>query len=231
MAPWTARNYRAFHELRPLGGTAGQTHSAYVDWLNTWADDPVYLDRYWWNALNSTYPAEFPAGKLVGDEKQQADNALALARSQGTFAGKPMQVFAGLAENAKHDRPWQSYVAVPVRRFAMTWIRMPSSVESKPGRAIAYTFWVGLLGLTLIGLYGALSWQNRVVCIPLMMVFGRAVLPLLSFLATEPRYMLEALPACFILSVLGLFMALGIRPRSLKYEAYQMFQTDSIGDA
>jgi hypothetical protein len=140
MAPWMARNYRAFNEPRPLGGTAGQTHSAYVDWLNTWADDPVYLDRYWWNALNSTYPAEFPTRKLVGDEKQKADNALALARSQGTFAGKPMQVFAGLAENAKHDRPWQSYVAVPVRRFAMTWIRMPSSIESKPGRAVGICF-------------------------------------------------------------------------------------------
>jgi hypothetical protein len=202
--PWMVRNYRLFREPRPLGGTAGQTHSAYVDWLDTWADDPIYLDRYWWNALNSTYPPEFPAGKLAGDEKQRAENALVLARTQRSFSGEPMQVFAELAEKAKHDRPWRSTVIVPARRLVMTWVRMPFSIESTSGKRITYVFWIGFLGLGIIGLWVALTWPKRVVWIPIMMVVGRAALPLLSFLATEPRYMLEALPACFILGALGL---------------------------
>src|SRR4029077_5060083 len=81
---------------------------------------------------------------------------------------------------------------------------MPFSIESTSGKRITYVFWIGFLGLGIVGLWAALTWPKRVIWIPIMMVLGRAALPLLSFLATEPRYMLEALPACFIPGALGL---------------------------
>jgi hypothetical protein len=204
LTPWMIRNYRAFHGLRPLGGTATQVRLPYARWLTTWLDDPKYLDPFWWNALDPATPSDLPVGKIPEDERKQAEAALVMAKAQGSYDGQPARVFSELAEKARHERPLKTFIVVPARRMIMAWFRMPAIINSSVLKPAAYIFWLSLLGTVMVGLVTTRGLRNSVLLILLMQVLGRSVLPLLSSLAAEPRYMIEALPACFILAAVGL---------------------------
>jgi hypothetical protein len=203
LTPWMIRNYRSFHELRPLGGTANQVSLAYVSWLSTWVDDPKYLDLFWWDALDPASPHELPVGKMPNDERQQAEVALALAKAQGSYAGQPEQVFSALAVRARHERPLKTMIIVPARRMAMTWVRVPATIKNSTLKLAAYLFWIIFLGAVIVGLLTAPWLRNSALAILMMQVLGRAGLPLVSSLASEPRYLIEALPACFVFAAIG----------------------------
>jgi hypothetical protein len=204
LTPWMIRNYRAFHELRPLGGTAAQVHLPYVSWLSTWLDDPKYLKVFWWDALDPASRPDLPAKKMPDDERKRAEAALVIAKAQGSYAGQPSEVFSELAETATHKRPVKTLIIVPVRRFVMTWIRMPASINNPVLKLAAYIFWLGFLGILITGLFSAQWLKNSASVVVLMQLLGRSILPLISALAAEPRYLLEALPACFVFAAIGL---------------------------
>lgn len=204
LVPWMVRNYRAFGELRPLGGVATQAQTDYADWLNTWLDDPKYLPAVWWNAMDRNTPIQFPEGLIPDHQEDAAINALKQAREQSGFEGGPGDAFARLTESAKEERPFYVRFMIPMRRVMKSWGRMPAYIENHYLKIVGYVFWVFLLGCSLVGAAVLLTTNREALGILCIWVLGRAVLPWISALAIEPRYQLEALPACFLLAAVGI---------------------------
>jgi len=153
LLPWTIRNYRLSGAIKPLGGVAGQLNDPYVNWLNSWLDDPKYLDAYWWH------------------------------------------------KDGVVDQPPVNHSAVPIRRTVMTWVRMPTYIQKTPLKIAGYIFWALLSTLAVVGATVSIRRKNYLLSALLVgLVVSRLVLPFLSALAAEPRYMIEALPACFLLA-------------------------------
>lgn len=200
LTPWTIRNYLTFQTFSPLGQAAKQTKQEYARWLNTWLDDPRYIETYWWHAIDKNYSAEFNVPHLSEEESKRAAIALAMAKEQGHFDGQPAQEFAALVEQAQQQRPFQIYVAVPLQRTAKTLFFLPAYIKSRGLKAAAYLFWSALLLGAALGMFDALRKKKLLVLTLCALLFGRLILPMVSALAVEPRYMLETLPALFILA-------------------------------
>src|SRR5437868_8356327 len=88
LLPWTIRNYRVFGTARPWGIITEQVGLGYTQWLNTWLDDPKYLDLYWWHIMDKSSVSSFPIDKIPEEERQRAEATLFLAREQQTFEGQ-----------------------------------------------------------------------------------------------------------------------------------------------
>jgi 4-amino-4-deoxy-L-arabinose transferase-like glycosyltransferase len=200
LVPWTLRNYLTFQTFSPLGQVAGQTKQEYARWLNTWLDDPRYLESYWWHALDKNYSADFNVSRLGEEERKKATNALAMAKEQGDFEGQPAQEFAALVEQSRQQRPFLIYFVVPLQRTAKTLFFLPAYVKNRWLKTAAYLFWSLLLLVAAFGMFNALRKKKLLILTLCALLAGRLILPMVSALAVEPRYMLEALPALFILA-------------------------------
>jgi 4-amino-4-deoxy-L-arabinose transferase-like glycosyltransferase len=203
LLPWTIRNYYYFHALRPLGLVTAQVDFPYTKWLDTWLDDPKDFDTYWWRAIKKESTHEIPKDKMPDVERIKAESALFLAKQQGTFEGQPAEDFLALANEAKQVRPFKTIIITRVRRTVMTWIRMPTYIEQYYLKILAYPFWLILLLLTTLGSISIRKNRSYLFLILYAVILGRLALPLISSLAIEPRYMLEALPVCFIFASIG----------------------------
>jgi hypothetical protein len=64
--------------------------------------------------------------------------------------------------------------------------------------------WRCVLVLAVLGLGWSLWRRPRAFSILVALIAGRSLLPMVSGIGTEPRYLLEALPVCLILCGLGL---------------------------
>jgi hypothetical protein len=166
-------------------------------------DDPKYLPEFWWSALDPKSRTDFPTGKIDESERLSAETALREAKQNGSFDGVPERVFAELAQKAGQAHPFKTFIAVPVRRSFLAWLRMPSYLNIRWQKIGAYAFWIAFLVLTVVGLASAPR-APRLLMLLLPQLLGRAVLPFLSSLAIEPRYVLEALPVCFIFAAIGI---------------------------
>jgi 4-amino-4-deoxy-L-arabinose transferase-like glycosyltransferase len=204
MAPWLYRNYRAFGAFRPLGGVTAQLGSGYERWLATWMDDPKYQQDFWWRALDRAGSTDFPAGKIAPEVRTAAVAALTLAKTRGRFDGEPESVFTELASNAEQQRPLRTRLLLPLRRAIMAWLRMPAYLPAGPLKWAAYALWGPFLILVAAGV-AVLARTSQGTCWMLGgWIAGRTVLPLMSVAAMEPRYQMEALPACFLLASAGM---------------------------
>ncbi len=195
--PWTLRNYRLTGDVSPFGNIAAQSREAYPRWLSTWLDDPQLLHLYWWNPIKIE---EFSASKIPDDERERAERAIRQAQAQLSLNGQPSEEFFALAAKANVERPVRTRVFVPVRRMLMTVLRVPSSVSDGLWKILVYLYWFTLIGCLMIGAMRGLRRRNFIVLLPLALIIGRLVLPLVSALGSEPRYLFEALPSCFILA-------------------------------
>jgi len=198
MIPWCYRNYTAFGQLRPLGGVTAQTSLSYVKWLGTWVDDPRYQQEFWWGVWERGKAIEFPVEKLTADQVSSADKALKIAGAQGSFEGEPDRIFAELADSARQTDPFRVMLWLPVKRTAMAWLRMPGYLGNVRFKYAAYGFWLPFLILSAVGMVALIRDNRPALLILGAWVAGRAVLPIISVLAIEPRYQVEALPAGFI---------------------------------
>ncbi len=224
MAPWTWRNYRDFHELLPLGRVGEQQRNGYVVWLGTWVDDTRFHKPLWWDILKPDHDIRFPATEIPDAfERAQAVRGVELARKRQMFAGSASQLFFELAAQARQRAPLRTRLLVPIKRTAMTWLRMADytpitavrGFARDPARphipraheeffiALISCGWHVLLGLALLGMARSLV-EKLWLCAPLWaLIIGRSLLPFVSGIGTEPRYMIEALPAVFVFGALG----------------------------
>jgi hypothetical protein len=202
LAPWALRNQACFGELRPLGRASEQIHSGYVQWLDTWLVDPRHQYDYWWHVLDQNGPHHFPDAAMPDSERERAEAALGLARAQGSFDGAPAAAFSALAREAREARPFTTRVLTPLRRMILTWLRLPSCVRNERLKVAGYGLWAIILLAMVAGLVVATRERRVLFLVPLALIAGRSALPLLSGIANEPRYVIEALPACFLFAAL-----------------------------
>jgi 4-amino-4-deoxy-L-arabinose transferase-like glycosyltransferase len=211
LAPWTVRNYLRFQTFKPLGVVADQSGHPYVRWMNTWFDNPGDLKTYWWEALKEGAPPTFPTDKIPDDEERsRATSALLQARSQKTMMGEPARQFQELAAKAIQKRPLQTFVALPVKRVINTWLsphinRVPTLMGTRLPFFSLQGLWLLLSGFALVGFLYALRLKRYSVLLLVAVIVGRTMLPLISSLGTDPRLLIEILPALYMLSALGIY--------------------------
>lgn len=200
MVPWCYRNYTTFGQLRPLGGVTSQTSLTYVKWLGTWVDNPRYQQDFWWGIWERGKVIEFPTDKLSDQQISAAGRALKIAGDQGSFEGEPDMIFTELTDKARRSEPFKVFIWLPLKRTAMAWLRMPGYLENARLKIAAYGFWLLFLLFSALGLAVMFRENTAAFMIIGSWVAGRTVLPVISVLAIEPRYQIEALPACLILA-------------------------------
>lgn len=204
LLPWTLRNYYFFQTIRPLGNVTGQVNFAYSKWLDTWMDHPKYLNTYWWHSTDKEYTYRLPKDKIPKGEIEQAEYALFVSKQQGSFEGKPSEIFISLTNKAKEDRPFSVIILTPLWRSIRTWLRMPALINQNELQTLAQIFWLFLIFFVVVGLITILyqNWSSLFLILIAVML-GRLILPLISSLAIESRYMIEALPVYFIFASIG----------------------------
>jgi 4-amino-4-deoxy-L-arabinose transferase-like glycosyltransferase len=232
--PWTLRNYRGTKLVRPFGMAMDQLlgdEKDYLNWLDTWVDDPKYQHIFWWHRLDPAIHEPITAEMIADrDERCQAQIAIAMAKSAGSYRGKPSLIFSELAAQARRERPVQTFVIVPIRRTALSMIRMPNYIDAfllnstgnLPAAKIKFLFycaWIFFLLLLLVGLVHCLLNRSQTLLL-VAMVVGRIALPFYSGIATEPRYMIQALPCCLVFAAVGLL--------TVRHSKYKQFARAEI---
>ena len=106
-----------------------------------------------------------------------------------------------LAAQASAERPVRTLtIVVPLRRTMMTVLRVPHLLSGGLWKILGYLYWLTLIGCLMVGAIRGLRRRNFITLLPLALIIGRLVLPIASALGSEPRYLFEALPSCFILA-------------------------------
>ncbi len=198
---WMARNQAELGAPQPLGGYAGQVESPYVAWLGTWVDDLRFMAPYHWYVRQPSSPVGFPSDRVLdADERARADAALGEARRAGSFDVPAVRAtFTELTAEARRKRPLRTFVLVPLRRVASTWYNLAAAYSRSPWVRGA---WLGFLGIALAGAAWARKRRTDLVLLFGAVVVGRSVLPFAIGIGVEPRYVAEALPACFLFASL-----------------------------
>ena len=196
IAPWTAENYIQLGKIAPLGPYSLILERAYVRWLDTWVDDASQLAPYWWYRNDPASPSTFPPDKVTDpEERAEAEAALALARATGSFNSEaPRKTFDALGAKARGERPLRTFVIVPLRRIASTWVNLAGYAKSSAARII----WILLLLAAAAGAVWSVRHRLDISLLLLAVVIGRSVLPAAFAIGVEPRFVVEALPAVFI---------------------------------
>lgn len=108
-----------------------------------------------------------------------------------------------LARIARQEAPARTFIWIPILRTVRVWINQPLNLPTpwywQPVHLITYlTLAFGLVGVVLM------FWKRQwLLLIPFAIVVGRSVLPFMSALGVEPRYMLEAIPMVYLLGGYG----------------------------
>lgn len=166
ITPWAIRNYLCFSKILFLGRSSEQTYSGYARWLNTWLVDYNGMKKYWWlNLSDPSFQCEFPSNIFQDNEKERAEQALRLARDQGTFDGQPSKEFIALACEARQIRPLNTCFFVPVQRVFYTWGMMPEYIDSGLRRfsalhhltRLSYLFYLCWIIFTMFVLIGIVT--------------------------------------------------------------------------
>ena len=208
LLPWTLRDYRLTGAVHPPGWQQfTQASDPYLRWCNTWVDDPDYVLPYMLHRAQPDSIRTFPPDRIPDAiERSQAEAAYAKWIAAGT-GGEPEAEFRRLAEIAERRLTLKDQVRMRVRRLAMVWLKLPSMADlpgGKVSKIAKYAIWVVLLfGFCAALVFGVVRRQWWLV-LPLGVIAGRMLIPLVSALGTEIRYQYPALPALFIMAGYGL---------------------------
>lgn len=203
MIPWTLRNYKLTGEILPLGRVNEQTNLSYVKWLNTWLVEPLDMPSFWWGRMELKIPLNSAENAFPAEEKNRAENSLKIAQYQNSFEGASSDEFARLAEDAHTRRPLTSYFIVPSERAVMTLARLPNYVEDESNQTLAYSLWLPLVAISLMGIL--VMSARKIFLIPAALFVGRMFLPFYTAIGAEPRFLIETLPILYISTAVGIF--------------------------
>ena len=114
----------------------------------------------------------------------------------------PSTDYRAKADAAISERPIYTRLFVPAKRATLTWAKMPGYFS--PGqKPFVYAFWFLFSALICAGLALYLRDHPGAGALLACVIVGRFALPVLSAIGAEPRYLIETLPACFILAGLA----------------------------
>jgi MYXO-CTERM domain-containing protein len=191
---WTVRNQITLGHPSPLGAATGQVSDPYVEWLGTWAVRQQDETMAWHNRERAVFSPD-----EIGDREDCARAQAALGEPDAD------RVFAELTAKARRERPFRTFVEVPLRRLANVWVHV--SVDF--GGTATSLVWPAVLALALVGMITGIRRRRDATLLFSAVVVGRSFLPLTIGIACESRYVAEALPACYLLAGLGVEAWLG----------------------
>jgi hypothetical protein len=182
----------------------------YYAWLATWLDDPRLIHEYNFEKfVDPEGTRHFPIGKMPESERAEAERAWAIARENLSFEGAPAAAFAKLGETALRTDPVRTRVRVPLNRLVLTWFFIPAYLNQvnapQPVRIAAYILGVIVFMCVGVGtIYGLFFLYKLRLLLLVSLVISRSISPIISAVGSEPRYLVESLPAAFILAALGI---------------------------
>jgi hypothetical protein len=199
LALWMMRNVHEFGAPQPLGTSVNQLVTPYQRWLGTWMDDRSDMPSYWWYVGDPGYATAFPASKVVDSaERARADALLGTGRIAVLAKGNDT-VWNELTAKARSERPLRTFVVVPFSRVAHVWMNVASYSRRRELRIVGTLLWGAFLFAALLGIYFAARRDSLLMWFLVAVIAGRSILPLVVGIACEPRYIVEAIPATFIL--------------------------------
>jgi 4-amino-4-deoxy-L-arabinose transferase-like glycosyltransferase len=212
LAPWTFRNWHAFHRFQPLAPRYANEQDEGVPygfnrWVKTWIADYASVEEIYWPVPDEPIdPAKLPDRAFDSFEQKQATlDAIAAYNEDLAVSAEIDARFAEVAAERVRAHPVRYYIQLPLLRIADMWLRprtelLPSDVrwwefnDDPRGSALAVGF--GLLNFVYVAGALAGAWRYRtiryvglLICIVVLRSF---------FLGTlenpEPRYTLECYP-------------------------------------
>jgi len=212
LAPWTIRNWHAFHRFQPLAPRYANEQDEGVAygfnrWVKTWIADYASVEEVYWPVPDEPVdPAKLPDRAFDSFEQKQATLYVIAGYNEDLAVSPEIDAcFANLAAERIRQHPLRYYVQLPFLRIADMWLRprtelLPSDVRwwefNDDPRGSALAVGLGLLNLLYIVAALAGGWRFREIkYVGLLICF---VVLRSGFLGTlenpEPRYTLECFP-------------------------------------
>jgi hypothetical protein len=221
LAPWTLRNWRAFHVFQPLSSKyqndPGETPSVgFYRWALTWSLEYASTIDSLCCIGERAIDVNLLPGRAFDSPQQRALTAQLLAEYNGALSISPDldARFAALAAERIRAHPLRFYLALPVLRVADMVFRPRTEAfyldaywwrfGRHPGQS-ALALLLGLLNLAYLGLAAWAFLRRRA---PWPWMLGGYILARCLMLTTmyyaEQRYTLEFFPIVFIAAALAL---------------------------
>jgi len=224
LAPWAARNARAFGRVEFLGPRYAQTYGdfipqGYFAWTGTWMTrfGEAYLVT--WKLGKQPIGIEALPRAAFDSGAERARVAELLARYNRDLKMTPLldREFAMLAAERTTREPLRTYVFVPLERIAALWLTprielLPYSGKLWPvgeqwrGNPADFgvTFGFGILGLAYLGLAIVGWWRCRAQLAATFLVLFVAIrtVEMTQLQTVEPRYVIECVPVIAALGAL-----------------------------
>jgi dolichyl-phosphate-mannose-protein mannosyltransferase len=223
LVPWTARNWRVFHQFMPLAPThanaPGEYYPAGFDrWMRTWLADYASLEDVGFKMDGTEIDvATLPDRAFDNAGERNATQEL-LDRYNQTVTMTPEldAQFDRLAAQRIQRRPLRYYVVLPMVRMLDLWLRprtemLPLDTHWWRFRDDPHDFaWAALLGaingvyivMALAGAVGAWREIRYAGLLAGFVVLRTVILTALVF--PEPRYVLECYPVVIVFAVFSL---------------------------
>jgi hypothetical protein len=226
LAPWTVRNWRAFHVIQPLAPRSATDPGEFVPvgfqrWFRTWAIDYTSTEDVYWNYDGDAVEINDIPSRAFDSEEQYVRTDALLKQYNETDNATPVldAQFAAIAKERIGDDPLRYYVALPVARFLDMFLRprtemLPLSLDwwrwkEHPQETL---FAIGYAGLNLayfvLGGVGFWLWRRRgwngmpVLAWSMMGYVLLRCVVLLTLDNSEPRYTLEFFPVILVWSAI-----------------------------
>jgi 4-amino-4-deoxy-L-arabinose transferase-like glycosyltransferase len=237
LAPWAARNARAFGRVEFLGPRYAQTYGdfiprGYFAWTQTWMTrfGDAYLVA--WSLGNQPIGIDAVPSSAFDSNAERARVAALLRRYNSDLKMTPLldREFANLAAERTARNPLRTYIYVPAGRIAAMWFTprielLPYSGKLwPPGEKwrgnpadFGVTFGFGILGVVYLVLAAVGWWRYRAQLTATFLILFVVIrtVAMTQLQTVEPRYVIECFPVIMVVAALGA-LALAMPDRAEK---------------
>jgi 4-amino-4-deoxy-L-arabinose transferase-like glycosyltransferase len=215
LAPWTIRNWHAFHRFEPLApryatNPGELVPAGYIRWTKTWIADYSSVEDVYWHVPGESVNTSMLPRRAFDNQQQRIETERIFEQYNETLALSPEidSEFARLADQRITDFPLRYYVWLPIVRVADMWLRPRTEalgldthwweVHEDP-RDAGISIFVGVLNLALVvaAFVGLARGRVRYAALFVVWVLLRCAL-LATVESPETRYTLECFPAVFV---------------------------------
>lgn len=215
LAPWTIRNWKAFHVFQPLAPKYANNPGERVDfgfirWFRTWDAEFVNTGNVYWNLDSDVIDiGDLPSRAFDSPAQYDQTSRLLDQYNAGTKMTPSLDAaFGRLAAERIAAHPFRYYVWLPAARVADMWLRPRTEAfhldvfwwrwRDHP-RESAGAIALGMLNLAyLLAALAAVIWRR----VPYLALLGAYVALRCAVLAVIPapeaRYTVEAYPVIIV---------------------------------